>query len=354
MKNNKIVTWALVTVLILAFAFAGISCKAANTTAAATTTAAAETIAAETTAAAVTTATETPVAEKKLVFGFTNPSTDAWYTNNAKGFKDYCDANGIEAQIMQTQKPQDALEQVDHIDQMITKKVDAIGVSVSDANVLVDSVKKANAAKIPIGTNGAEINLPIFGANDVDVRVVGSNYEPAKKLGLYIATLLGGKGNVAVVSGIPGIGVSEDRNKGIIDGCKEGGLTVLDSQPGNWDSEKTYNVMADYLTKFNKIDAVFGGYDDGALACYQAAKAVGREKEMKFFGFDGTKPVFDSIAKGEISGDVDMNSYNMGYLMAFGLHRAAVYKNYQRFVLQVEFRIVTSDNLALLYPEYAK
>jgi ABC-type sugar transport system substrate-binding protein len=291
---------------------------------------------------------------KQLVFGFTNPSTDGWYTNNFKGFKTYCDENGIKVLYMQTQKPQDALEQVSHIEQMLAKKVDGIGISVSDANILKVSVEAANKAGIPVGTNGAEINFPIFGKNDVDVRVIGSNYEPAKKLGLYIAELLKGKGNVVVVSGIPGIGVSEDRNKGIIDGCKEGGLTVLDSQPGNWDQEKTYNVMADYLTKFRKIDAVFGGYDDGALACYQAAKAVGREKEMMIFGYDGTKQVRDSIAKGELRGGVDMNSYNMGYLMAQGLHRAATFPNYQRSVIQVEFKIITKDNLKVLYPEYGK
>ncbi|MCL4417251.1 MAG: sugar ABC transporter substrate-binding protein [Actinobacteria bacterium] len=293
-------------------------------------------------------------AKSTLKFGITNPSTYEWYTNCVQGFTDYCKANNIEVAYMQTKEEQNALEQVNHVDQMIASDMDAIGIIVSDGDVLVSAVEAAHKAGIPVGTPGAEVNIPKFSENDVDVRIVGGNYQPAYNLAKYMGDLLGGKGNVVIIFGIPGIGVAIDRDKGVNDGLAEfPGIKVLDDQPGNWDSEKSYNVMSDFLTKYDKIDAVFGGFDGGALAAYQAAKAVGRESEMKFFGFDGQVAAFEAIAKNELQATVDMNSYNLGYLLARDLHRAVTYPKFQKTYLEVNYKVVTRENLLDYAPEYS-
>lgn len=289
-----------------------------------------------------------------LRFGITNPSTYEWYTDCAQGFKDYCSEMGIEVVYMQTQEAQNALEQVDHVDQMIASDLDAVGIIVSDGDILVSAVEACKKAGIPVGTPGAEVNIEKFSENDVDVRIVGGNYKPAYNLGKYIGESLGGEGNVVIVYGIPGIGVAEDRDKGVRDGLSEyPGIQILDDQPGMWDPEKTYNVMSDYLTKFEKIDAVFGGFDGGALACIQAAEAVGRKSEMKFFGFDGADAAFEAIAKKELQGTVDMNSYNLGYLLARDLHRAATYPKFQQTYVEVNYKVVTRENFIDYAPEYS-
>ncbi|MHB1275579.1 MAG: sugar ABC transporter substrate-binding protein [Candidatus Humimicrobiaceae bacterium] len=293
------------------------------------------------------------VAATTLKFGITNPSTYEWYTNCVQGFTDYCNENNIEVVAMQTQASQDAVEQTNHVDQMIAQSLDAIGIIVSDGNVLVSAVEACHKAGIPVGTPGAEINIPKFADNDVDVRIVGGNYTPAFNLGKYMGQVMGGKGNVVIVRGIDGINVSDDRDKGVKDGLKEyPDIKVLDDQPGNWDTEKTYNVMSDMLTKFDKIDAVFGGFDGGTLACYQAAQAVGREKEMKFFGFDGAAAAFEAIAKKQMDATVDMNSYNLGYLLARDLHRAVTYPKFQKTYLEVNYLVTTRENLLQYFPEY--
>ena len=309
----------------------------------------------ETTASVAKTDEETsvPVAEEKLTFGLTNPSTYEWYTNCAQGFQDYCSENNIEVVYMQTQEAQNALEQVDHVDQMIASDLDAVGIIVSDGDVLVSAAEACHDAGIPVGTPGAEINIPKFSEKDVDVRIVGGNYQPGYNLGKYMGDVLGGEGNVVIIFGIPGIGVAIDRDKGVTDGLAEfPGIKILDDQPGNWDPEKSYNVMSDFLTKYDKIDAVFGGFDGGAMAAYQAAEAVGRETEMKFFGFDGQVAAFEAIAKNEMQATVDMNSYNLGYLLARDLHRAVTYPKFQKTYLEVNYKVVTRDNLLEYAPEY--
>lgn len=342
----------LVVLMVVTFAFFG--CKTSEAAEGET---AEEAVAGETAeedAPAEDTAEEEVVAEASLKFGITNPSTYEWYTSCVQGFTDYCTENNIEVVYMQTQEAQNSLEQVDHVDQMIASNLDAIGIIVSDADVLVSSVEACKEAGIPVGTPGAEVNIEKFSANDVDVRIVGGNYMPAFNLGKYMGEVLGGEGNVVIVYGIPGIGVADDRDSGVNDGLAEyPGITVLDDQPGNWDPEISYNVVSDFLTKYDNIDAVFGGFDGGALAAYQAAEAVGRESEMKFFGFDGQVVAFEAIAKNEMQATVDMNSYNLGYLLARDLHRAATYPKFQKTYLEVNYEVVTRDNLLEYAPEYA-
>jgi ribose transport system substrate-binding protein len=290
-------------------------------------------------------------AKKQLVFGFVQPETEEWFTRNYAGFKSYCDQNGIKVVYKQPMKNGDNTELVNLVDELIARGVDAIGTTPNDSRAQVVSAESARKAQIPFGTNGGTLDIPKFSLNDVDVKIIGDNYGPAKSLGLYIAKLLGGKGNIVVLFGVPGLSNSEDRDRGIRDGIKEGGLTLLADQPCNYNAQTAYNVMSDFLTKYPKIDAVFGGYDDGVLACYQAAKAVHREKEMLFFGFDGTKGTREAIAKKEITGTIDMNSYNMGWLLAMGLHHKALDPNAQRMSVEVEFSILTHENILKKYPE---
>ena len=44
--------------------------------------------------------------------------------------------------------------------------------------------------------------------------------------------------------------------------------------------------MESALSRFDKIDLVYAHNDDGAHGAYLAAKAAGREKQMKFVGID--------------------------------------------------------------------
>lgn len=353
MKKVSLLLFIVLVALSLISTITLSSCDQIVTTGETESTTAIETTqAAETTTTAVAETSEA-VAETTLKFGITNPSTYEWYTNCVQGFTDYCKANNIEVVLMQTQASQDAVEQINHVDQMIAQNLDAIGIIVSDGNVLVSAVEASHKAGIPVGTPGAEINIPKFAANDVDVRIVGGNYTPAFNLGKYMGQVMGGKGNVVIVRGIDGISVSDDRDKGVKDGLKEyPDIKVLDDQPGNWDTEKTYNVMSDMLTKFDKIDAVFGGFDGGTLACYQAAQAVGRETAMKFFGFDGAVAAFEAIAKKQMDATVDMNSYNLGYLLARDLHRAVTYPKFQKTYLEVNYLVTTRENLLQYFPEY--
>ena len=70
--------------------------------------------------------------------------------------------------------------------------------------------------------------------------------------------------------------------------------------------------MQDLLTRFPKIDAVFGQDDPMALGALEAIKAQGREKEIKVFGVNGNKEACQAIKAGDMYGTALQLSYLVG------------------------------------------
>jgi ribose transport system substrate-binding protein len=54
-------------------------------------------------------------------------------------------------------------------------------------------------------------------------------------------------------------------------------VTVLETQPGDWNREKSQKVMEAFLVKYDEIDGVYAGDDNMGVGALNAAKAAGRE-----------------------------------------------------------------------------
>jgi ribose transport system substrate-binding protein len=54
-------------------------------------------------------------------------------------------------------------------------------------------------------------------------------------------------------------------------------VTLVDSQPGNWNREDSQQVMEAFLVQYDDIDGVYSGDDNMGVGALNAAKAAGRE-----------------------------------------------------------------------------
>ncbi|MHB8279271.1 MAG: substrate-binding domain-containing protein [Candidatus Humimicrobiaceae bacterium] len=142
---------AIVVVVFLLFSFSVVGCKkttAAETTAVATT--AVETTAAETTVAE-TTAAETTAAVK-LEFGYVSKLlSHPWFTAESAGIEKFAKEHGIEYIALDANMDDEKM--VSLVDQLITKKVDALMVVVTSMGmgpVITKMVKKAGIPVISI------------------------------------------------------------------------------------------------------------------------------------------------------------------------------------------------------------
>ena len=104
--------------------------------------------------------------------------------------------------------------------------------------------------------------------------------------GEWIVKALGGKGNVVELMGLQTSTPGQDRHSGFLEGIAGSDLQVIFRADMQWLEPNARQEMESALARFDKIDCVFAHNDDGAHGAYLAAKAAGREKQMKFVGID--------------------------------------------------------------------
>ncbi len=176
----------------------------------------------------------------------------------------------------------DSLKQRAHVEEFVIAGVDLLIISPFEAVPLTEPIAKAYQAGVPVIV--------------LDRRVMGDQYTQFigadnKKIGKYagewIVKTLGGKGNVIELKGMMTSIPAQDRNSGFREGIAGSEIEVLFDVDYNWMEENARREMESALSRFDKIDLVYAHNDPGAHGAYLAAKAAGREQEMKFVGIDG-------------------------------------------------------------------
>lgn len=173
--------------------------------------------------------------------------------------------------------------QQDQVREFIRQKIDLLIISPKEARPLTRPVGEAMDAGIPV------IVLDRAIEGDKYTCFIGAdNVKIGREAGKYMVKLLGGQGGIVELKGlmtsVPGI----DRHKGFMEGIKGSKIKILADPDCEWLEEKAQAEMNSILSRFPKIDAVYGHNDPSAHGAYMAAKAEGkgREKTLKFIGID--------------------------------------------------------------------
>jgi ABC-type sugar transport system substrate-binding protein len=199
--------------------------------------------------------------------------------------------------------PYSVEEQIQLVEQAITDGVDAILIAPADSKAIVPAIEKANKAGILVATP----NTKAYGGKILTWTGV-DNYKVGLDLGTALAESIKGKGNVLLIEGTPGNSTSEERVHGYKDAFKKyPDIKLLDSQPANFNREKGMVLMENWLQKFKKIDAVGSINKDMTMGAVEAAKQVGRDKEMVHITFDVDNDGLDALEKGDILLTGDQN-----------------------------------------------
>ncbi|GAA3122084.1 ribose transport system substrate-binding protein [Kribbella aluminosa] len=178
---------------------------------------------------------------------------------------------------------QDNAKQVADVENYITQQIDLLIISPNEAKPLTAVVKKAYDKGIPVIVLDRKVEGDAYTGF-----IGGDNVQIGREAGKYIAEkLLPQGGNVVELKGLAGATPQAERHEGFVEGIKGNPkVKVIASASGDWLREKGQSQM-DALLKANpKIDVVFSHNDPMAEGAYLAAKAVGREKQMKFTGID--------------------------------------------------------------------
>ncbi len=186
-------------------------------------------------------------------------------------------------EIVYADAQQDNAKQVADVESFVRQKIDLLIISPNEAKPLTPVVQRVFAAKIPVIVLDREIEgesyTTFIGAN---------NREIGNAAGEYAAALLGGKGDVVEIKGLPGSTPARDRSDGFREAiARFPGIHIVHDPVANWLREEAMTQMEAALAAHPRIDLVYAHNDPMAAGAYLAAKAKGREQEMKFIGIDG-------------------------------------------------------------------
>lgn len=204
-------------------------------------------------------------------------------------------------------------KQASDIEDLITRKVSVIIINPTDSDAIIPSIRAANAAHIPVITVDRAAN-----GGNVAYHVASDNVAGGKMAGEYIKKLLGGKGNVVELEGLPGTSAARDRGAGFNAVLKaNAGLKKVAAQPADFNRAKGLSVMENILQAQPNISAVFAHNDEMALGALQAIQAS--KRNIKVVGFDATPDAVAAVKKGTLAATVAQQPSLIGSL---GIARA--------------------------------
>ena len=230
-----------------------------------------------------------------------------FYANFIKGQQESAKELGITLDLQSGNG--DLATEVSVIQQFITKKVDLIIVTPSDAEGIVPAIKQANDAGIPVISANNQVGQ---GASIVTF-VGADDYQFGQKQGELLVKAVGENAKVGYVMGKLGTSAQTLRQKGLDDYLKtHTGIKLIESQAADWDNAKALALVQDWLSKYpaGSIDAIIDQGPEGATAAKYAFDN-GR-KDVKFMMGDYPKDVKDGITAGYIYGTVDQDPHPQG------------------------------------------
>ncbi len=183
-------------------------------------------------------------------------------------------------------------KQVAQIEDFISRKVDAIIVCPVDSKGVGPAIREANAARIPVFT--ADIASE---EGDVVCHIASDNVAGGRLAGEYLARLLEGKGEVAIIDQ-PAVTSVLDRTQGFKEAiAKYPAIRIVADVNGQGVRDKAMQAASDVLQAHPNLAGIFGINDDSALGALDAVEQFDRQG-IDIIGYDATPPAADAILKG--------------------------------------------------------
>jgi len=193
-----------------------------------------------------------------------------------------------------------ATQQVNDIEDLMSRKINGLIVLPQESDPLTEPVKAAKAKGVFI----AVVDRGLAEKNIEDLYVGGDNPQYGAAAAEYFKKKFPDGGKIVVMRGIP-TAIDNIRIEAFQNALKDSGIEVLDMQYANWNPDKGFEVMQDYLQRFPEIDGVWAGDDDAALGAIEAIKQADR-KGVTVLGGSGMNKVIKLIQDGNEMVDADI------------------------------------------------
>lgn len=222
---------------------------------------------------------------------------------------------GIQLVVQAAEREIDVEKQVQIIENLLQTGIRTLIVTPSGSREIATVIAKANRAGVPVIVVDTRVDAKAAADNALRIEsFIGSdNYEGGKVAGDYVARVTGGNARVAVLEGIPGHETGDSRLRGFREAVAgHPGLTIVASQPANWERDQGFTVFQNMLQSHAELDAVFACNDLMALGAVEAIAAAGRSDRIRVVGFDALDDARTAIEAGRMEASVAQSPRAMG------------------------------------------
>jgi ribose transport system substrate-binding protein len=197
-------------------------------------------------------------------------------------------------------------EQLSQIEDVITKRPNAIVFIPVDNKAMSPAVGKINAAGIPV------VNATDRSENGKFVAFVGSDdYNLGLATARYLFKSIDGKGTVIALEGVRGAVTASERFRGFKQALVEfPGIKLMASQPGNYLRLQGLQVTENMLQTYPKLDAIWAANDAMAMGAVEALE--GANRKAKIVGINGSPEAVEAIKAGKLLATGDYNGFGQG------------------------------------------
>jgi ribose transport system substrate-binding protein len=203
-------------------------------------------------------------------------------------------------------RPDSIPDQMSQIEDVITKRPDAVVFVPVDFKAVATGLLKLNAAKIPV------VNVTDRVEKGEVVSFVGlDDYSVGLATARYLFKKMNGTGGLIILEGVRGVLTSSERLRGFKKALEEfPNVKLLASQPANYQRLAALTVTENLIQSHPNITGVLAANDAMALGALEAFD--GANRKVLAVGINGTKEAVDAIRAGRLLASGDNNGYVQG------------------------------------------
>ena len=245
-------------------------------------------------------------------------TTDAFYITMHKGADVAAKALGVDL-IFQGAPEFNPVTQVPVLNAVIARNPSAILIAPTDKVQLVEPLKKAVQAGIPVITVDTFIGDGHYqtGTGDADFPlsyVASDNILGGQIAARALAKAIGDKGKVYVSNVKPGISTTDQREQGFKEEMKKHpNITVLETQFNDDDANKAASQLQSVLARNPDLAGVFGANLFSAMGASSGAKQAGATGKVKVAAFDAPASVVPEIKAGAVDIAIAQHPAEIGF-----------------------------------------
>lgn len=246
-------------------------------------------------------------------------TTDAFYITMNRGAQAAAEDLGITVDF-QGAEEFDPVLQTPVLDAVIARGPDAILIAPTDSTQLIEPLRRANEAGIPVITVDTFIDDGQYqdgsGDGDFPISYIASdNIEGGRMAARFMAEEIGGEGSVYVSNVRPGISTTDQREEGFKAEMEENhpGVTVLDTQYNENDASLAASQFNAVYARNPDLAGVFGANLFSAIGAANGVEGAGVGEDVTVIAFDAPQSIVDNIETGLVDAAIAQHPAEIGY-----------------------------------------